>query len=404
MATADMSKISDAELDAMTSPSGNADSGTVSQAELDRRYAEGLASPFDPDDDDLDEDMQEPAAEKPGDENGAKKKDAEAEKAKVPEPDDDADEKADEKSEGEKVDDKVEEPAEVDPAIAALHERAKVYKLDPAKFTDPAALEIAVTARDEAYAEIGETILAEEEAAAAAATGDSDAPAKPEAEADPADKTKPEPKKFDNTGKKIEFKLDKLSRDEYAPDLLDAMDELKTEILELRAGRDKTTAELAQERAERANQAKQQQAERQEADARESIRQGDAYFAKKAKESPVWTELFGAQPAAELVKTAEGKKLFENRKKAYGKAQALVAGLLSRKLPTEDHDTSLDTGVRIAFGDKHAEAATKKVVEKVNERRNSGIPRPNSSRSESPRGSALRATMKKHGMSPNADE
>lgn len=408
MATADISKIPEAELEALTAP-GKADgSATVSQEELDRRYAAGLGSPFDPDDDDLDEDMQEPEAKKP-DDKGDKKKDAEAEadgdEEKGDEPDADEGDKDEEKAEGEP-----EKEPEVDPVLAALQERAKAYKIDVTKFPNAEALEAGIIAVQEILAAKGEEILEAEEAAgdksdkAPEAEENDDEAVEVEAEADPDEKKKPTPKKFDDKGKKIEFKLDKLSREEYAPELLDAMAELKDHVLELRTERDKLRGEMANDRAARDKQRAEEQAKRDEAAALESQRRIDAYFAKKAKESPVWTELFGTAPAVELVKTDEGKKLFKNRQLAYRKGEALVTGLQSSKLPTEDFDTSLDTGVRIAFGKQHAEAAAKKVTEKVKERRESGIPRPNSSRSAGPRGSALRAAMKKHGMSPDGGE
>jgi hypothetical protein len=401
MATANADRMTEAELEAATAPpSPKPDrSAPVSQEEFDRRWAEGLPSPFDSDDDETDENLEdsiEPEDPKADDEKDGKKKDAKAETEGDAAPEPDADEeKVDEKVEGE-----ADPAAETDPAIVALHERAKVYKLDPAKFTDPEVLEAAVTAIAEATAAAGEEILEAEEAAAKAAETEAEpeaAKAKVDAEADPAADKKP---RFDNTGKKIEFKVDKLSKEEYAPELIEALEEMRDTIVELRAGRDKTQAELAQERADRAKEQAAQQAARDEAEARESTRRIDAFFAKKAKESPVWVETFGEKPAAELLKTDEGKKLFANRCQAVRKRDALVAGLQSRKLPTEDVDASLDTGVMIAFRDKYAAAATKKVVEKVNERRNSGIPRPNPSRSATPKGSALRATLKKHGMSP----
>lgn len=408
MASKAAEPMTEAEMDAATAPVATAPapsakpngSDTVSQEELDRRWAAGLPSPFDPDDDDLDENMEEvdPSAEKKPDEKEAEAKDDEVE-AGDKNDEVEKDEKAEEKAEGEK-----EPEAEPDPVVAALHERAKAYKLDVTKITDPVVLEASIAAMDRMFADVGEEILAAEEAEAA--KSDDTTPAEETAEADHADAEKPKPTKFDDKGKKIEFKLeklDKLNRDEYAPELIEALDEMRSAIVDSRAeaaaARNALKAEQEKTKSEQAR----QDAARQEAAAAESTRRIDAYFAAKAKESPVWAELFGSAKGAELLKTDEGKKLFENRKKAVRSGDAYVAGLQSRKLPTGTFDASLDTGVLVAFREKHAEAATKKVTEKVKERRDSSIPRPNSSRSAPAKGGALRATMKEIGMSPDAD-
>jgi hypothetical protein len=390
MATAEK-EMTDAKSKAATAPTpsnGRDGSAIVSQEEQDRRFAAGLPSPFDPDDDDLDENMEEvdPSAEKkPTGDEPEEKNDAEAKEAE-----------ADDKKE--KVEEKVEAEKEVDSALAALQERAKIYKLDTTKFSDQASLEAGIEAMELMFAAKGEAILeAEEEAHGKGDEAKAEAaPVETEAEADSDDKKKPEPKKFDDKGKKVEFKLDKLSREEYAPELLDAFDEIKNTLLEEREQNRRFRDSVAAEKARI-------QTERREAEAAESTRRIDAKFAAKAKESPVWAELFGTASGRELLKTAEGKKQFENRQKAIRSGDAYLAGLEASKLPPPDFDASFDTGLAIAFRDKLAEAAKKQVAEKVNARRNSDIPRPSSSRSATPKGSALRATLKKHGMSPDAD-
>lgn len=410
MATASATDASDtmteAELEAATAPetapgtipAAKDGSALVSQVEYDRRRAAGLPEAFDPDDDDTDENLEEVEA-KAGDKSDPEK-DAEA---KVDEDDEsaaDEGEKPEEKAESEK------EESEVDPVLSALHERAKACGLDATKISDRVALEASVAAVERMLHDVGtaeiEAAEAEVKRSAEEPGNRDDAPAETEieAEADPADKKKPQ---FDGTGKKIKFKLDELNREDYAPELIEALDEMRNVIVDLRAGREADRNALKAEREKSEAVQKKQQAEREEIEIREATRRVDGYFAALAKESTVWKDLFGDAPVAELLKTDEGKKLFKNRNEALRAGDAYVEGRRSRKLPTEAEEASFKAGVRLAFGEKYAEAAAKKLAEKVTKRRDSDVPRPNSSRSAPVKGGALRATLKKHNM-PIQDE
>jgi hypothetical protein len=390
----DMNDLTDEQLEVLPAPpsdraavasfiDGDGGTGEVSTEELERRRAEGLVAPFDDDDDDLDEDLR-PTAEAVGHDSKPKppvKADgnAEADEATT----------AGEKAAAEKLpatETARPEETAADPALVALHEAAERYGLEVDRFPTVEALEASVAAMDRMFHDIG----AAELNGAIDARGNAD-----RAEAEPSDRTSPPRPGIPTGGAGSEVrreghgeaplgKLDRLNREEYAPELIDALDEMRSVIAELRA----ENQSERNRRIEAANEA--------------AEREIDSFFAEIAQDNPVWSETFGTAPAGELLRTTEGRKLLENRMNVLRARDNYAAGLESRRRPTPASRKLLESGLALAFREKLGEAAERKLARKLEGRHSGAPPRP--TQRQSPRrdgGSALRDALKRHGMQPD---
>jgi hypothetical protein len=378
--------------------SGADSSGEVSPAELARRQAEGLAPSFDDDDDDLDEDLR-PTAETAGPKTEGPKTEADKPTDKADAADDEPSETEPSEVETPETDAAKAETAETDsaaaddPARAALVASAKDYGLEVERFPTTASLEACVQAIDRMFHDIGAAeleaahSLSPDATSASALTSDSNLqPLRPNLQPLRPGESSESALASNSNLQPLRPNLQplRLKRDEYSPELLDALDEMRTVIDQLRA-------ENQSERSRRLA-----------ADEEAAERDIDSFFAEIAADNPVWSETFGEAPAAELLRTTEGQKLFENRMNVLRARDNYTAGLESRRRPTPASRKLLESGLALAFRDKLGEAAERKLARKLQGRHAGSPPRP--TQRQTPRrepGSALREAFKRHGMAPD---
>jgi len=316
----------------------------VSLEERDRRVAAGGLPPAFGDDDDEEED----------DEAASGAKGEEAAAPAVPEDDPDwvrkvVEGKADEKT--------APEGAVDDTTVAAddVLESAKRYGL-PTEGKSPEVLAADVAALDKLMFDEGKRLLAAE---AAANPPPADVP-------DP--KAGEQPRKPDGTfGEKplpgdaqvlAEFGLDKLTKDEYAPELVEPLLKIVTALAELRSDNQADKAR----RAQAAELAAEQEIE--------------GFYAEFVEKNPEWEAVFGKGSGHELKKTAKGVEMLANRIKHLDARDTYATGLRSRNQPIPVGRTLLAKALHLEYPDKVREFAEKKAADRVKRRGGGPMPRP----------------------------
>jgi len=396
------------ELDVRTDPNGPAagdekalaaffdgeqsDEGEVSAEELDLRRAEGLTASFDDDDDDLDEDLRQ-ASKTPRDAKDGKNGDTTDGAAPAESEPTDADSETAEQADVGKA---TVEPASDDAASRRLIETAVRYGLDVKQFPNRAALAASVAAMDRMFHDVGAAAMQAEAAPHTGTPQESEPydgfpqkapPYKKSRHEQPPNERGPHDGAPPADPAAEPFKVDRLDRSEYAPELIEALDEMRHVIAELRS---------------------EQQVDRRhrEASANQAAeREIDSFFTELSQDNPVWTDLFGTAPATELLRTAEGRQLFENRMNVLRARDNYAAGLESRRQPTPASRKLLESGLALAFREKLGEAAERKLAQRLHGRHSGAPPRP--TQRQSPRrdgGSALRDALKRHGMHADTEE